>query len=405
MESEKIKFPLLPLATIAIIIGTIIFRVNEVAPGALLPVWQGELNMDMGLAGGAVSTIYLVCALFCIVGGSLDKKIGLKNFYGLILLLTGAGALCSFVSTSTYIFLAGRILFAIGLGLSLPFFAAAVMKWYSLRGQEYMNSANALFPYAGMTIGYFFLVPIFESTGSWRFALGIWGVGIIAVLLVWMILFKEPAEYLAMNKMAGETIEKGVYADVIKRKEVLLLCVAFGGNFISFIVVAVFLPAFLGTIGDTTLALAAQLAIIFPATGAIACFVGGWLMSVTGRRKPLLILGNIATGVGVIMAAVFVGTTLGLIGVALAGFAAAVWMPAMYQVIMELDNMTPTKAGVATGVISAVGFVCGFIAPILAGGAVESMGFVNVFIIAAIPAIIGGLVCLAIRETGPAANR
>ena len=135
---------------------------------------------------------------------------------------------------------------------------------------------------------------------------------------------------------------------------------------------AVILPTLLyelniGVITEAGAGLIAAFA--FPALGIAGCALGGFITAKKQKRRGVLIMGQVMKFLGILAAVL--GMKLGfgavLAGIALYGFGTGYWMPIMYIIPMDLDNMDPAKVGAAFALASACGFICGFISPTIGG--------------------------------------
>lgn len=413
------------LVTTLIIVGVLISYVHQMAPSPFLIVLRdyfGLMDRD-ALLNLSVSIIYPALIVASLLGGYVEHKLGLRRMFILVLAFLAVGVLLNFTAGSYGLFLLARVLFGIGFGLGIPFIGSAIMNFYQGSARETMNTLNGLFPFLGTFISFFFMVPLSTAfNGSWKAALGVWGLPIVIVLLVWIVGVRQ-TDLNAIRVVAPSADQskpvKGIYRDLLSRKEIMLLTIIFMCDFFVYSYITVILPTFLyesSSMTETAASLWA--AVAFPGIGLVGCVFGGWLAARYGRRKVVLLL-----GVGLELAGVLavgflapVSVVYSIIGFALFGFGNGVWLPAMYNIPMELPKMTPSLAGAAFALMSACGFVCGFISPALGGwistalmgscgiaGSIAAhayalrmslflFGFVNLL----------GLVCaIIIRETGP----
>ena len=108
----------------------------------------------------------------------------------------------------------------------------------------------------------------------------------------------------------------------------------------------------------------------FPAIGILGSMAGGILMSVTGRRKPILAAGQALKLAGVLVLTLCLEHSLimGIAGIIVFAVGNGMWMPVMYTMPMEMDGMDDSRVGASFAFMSSCGFLMGFISPILGGG-------------------------------------
>ena len=397
----------LAFLTIFIFAISIITAIGLNGPSPVLTFIMDDLNINMAQGGFLFSVIFASVIVFNLAGPYIQDRIGLKQMFNLTMLFTIVGLLLNLVTTSYALLIIGRIVLGVGFGLAIPFTGAAIMHWYNPAQQVKMNTAYALVPYIASLFVYGLTIPMFRMLGeSWRMTLSVWGFVGIGIMVIWMISMKSKGPGNGDNTAENEEVKSGenVYIAVLKRKEVVLLIITFVCDFISFSIASGLLPTFYITEHGMSEDMANNITLIFPIGAIIAALVAGVIMTKTGRNKPLLWFGQLARMVGSFL--VFLGgaSALGLFGVVLLGVGNAVWIPAMYQVPMELENMTPNRVAAAFAIITSCGFVGGIVGPPLAGWIGEAYSLGLAIGLSGIPCAIGLVACLMIRETGPGAK-
>jgi MFS family permease len=218
-------------------------------------------------------------------------------------------------------------------------------------------------------VGFGAIVPLRNALGgSWRGALGIWGFGLVIVGALWILLVS--GEERGAGPCAAAAQGRGLYLDIVKRREIRLLSIAFMCDFACYSYTAAILPTLLREVGHLSEAFAGVwAAVAFPAVGIVGALLGGAATAITGKRKSIMAWAQIMKFVGISIAAFGAGISLGftVAGISIFGLGNSIWMPAMYAVPMELEGMDPPRVGAAFAFITACGFVSGFIAPVLGG--------------------------------------
>ena len=110
-------------------------------------------------------------------------------------------------------------------------------------------------------------------------------------------------------------------------------------------------------------------ALAFPLVGLVGSVMGGVIMSKTGRRKPILIIGQILkfAGVCTLVSTVSFSVPLAMAGTAIYGIGNGMWMPVLFTMSMELEGMTPSRSGAAFALFNACAFLSGFVSPTIGG--------------------------------------
>jgi len=409
-----------------ILLGIWILYVQQVSPAPLLGILAehfGIANNDM-LLNMSVSIIFPAIIVASLVGAAIEHRLGLRRLFTVALGFAVVGMLTNYVASSYWVFLLGRFLYGVGFGLAIPFIGSAIMKWYEPHQREGMNTANGLFPFFGAVTGYALMVPIYVLLGSsWRNALGAWGIVLAAVMIAWVTMARDPGLARDVEPETEGLPERGTFFALLRRRSIRLLSVTFICDFLCYSYIATILPTYLSEIGGLS-ATAAGLwaALAFPAVGILGGMLGGIHMSRTGRRKPSLVAGQVLKLAGLLVASLGASVSFGavVVGVVLFGLGNSCWMPALYNVPMDLEDMTPNRVGSAFALILAFGFAAGAVSPAIGGwlttllAGMSGLGDAtashifglkwSLFAFAFIN-IVGVLCMLAIRESGPAGAR
>lgn len=369
----------LPLMTLLVILTIGIGYVQQMAPSPILMV----LSDHFGLAGQdallnlSLSIIFPASIVASLAGGTLEAKLGIRRLFILAQVFLTAGVLVNFVPVNYFVFLAGRVIFSLGFGLAIPFIGSAIMNWYTGKARDTMNTLNGMFPFIGTVISFALLLPLSNLMGSWQVALGVWGVALAVLTVLWLFCIK-PGD---VPKGAGPDIpEKGIYWNLLKRKNIKLLCIVFMLDFFCYSYIAAVLPTFMSEGGGMEPELANLCAALaFPAIGIVGGILGGGLMSRTGKRKSILTVGQIVKLAGMLMLTLGMehSVVIGIAGAAVYGLGNGMWMPVMYTMPMEMEGMTPSRTGAAFAFISSAGFLMGFLSPIIGGALTSGMAAVS----------------------------
>ena len=226
------------MKSILIIFAILIAYIQQMAPAPLLSILRESfyIGNNDALLYLSVSIIYPMIIISSLIGSRIEQKKGTVILFQWTLFFLAFGILLNYVAVSYCIFLLGRAVLGIGFGLGIPFIGSAIMKWYTPKQRELMNTVNGLFPFFGTVMSYSLIIPLYGFfDNSWKNALGIWGFGIVVVGILWVFLTKK-------SMIAGDVInegkaekyqikEKSVYLNLWRRREIKLLCASFGCDY------------------------------------------------------------------------------------------------------------------------------------------------------------------------------
>ena len=170
------------LMTALIISGIGISYIYQMAPSPLLGILRAEFGIQSdALLNLSVSIIFPLMIAASIGGGYIEQKIGNRNLYILTLFFLGAGILMNYISKLYGI--ASRAVLVSALAGN-TFIGAAIMNWYTWlsRKNEYYRLISPIM------ISFGLLVPLYKIFGDPEIGIGIWGLGIILIAVVWITL-------------------------------------------------------------------------------------------------------------------------------------------------------------------------------------------------------------------------
>ena len=341
MERKNNKQTFITLCVI-LVIG--IGYIYQMAPSPVL----GQLKDRYGIGNEAllnlaVSIVHPLTIGASLYGGVLLRRMGLYRMFIWTQVLLAAGILMNLAAGDYLVFLAGRVVYSAGFGLGIPFIGAAITSWYSGNARERMNTLN--------------------------------GIPLVLLLLFWLtVVRRQDLPAGQDDDRAQEPAppqERGVYSYLWGKQGIRLLCIIFMMDFFCYSYMVVILPTYLAEAAEMEASAAGLLAAAaFPAIGILGSMAGGILMSVTGRRKPILAAGQALKLAGVLVLTLCLEHSLimGIAGIIVFAVGNGMWMPVMYTMPMEMDGMDDSRVGAAFAFMSSCGFLMGFISPILGGG-------------------------------------
>jgi MFS family permease len=331
------------------------------------------------------------------------------------------------------VFLATRIVWGFGFGLFVSFMGAATVKWYAPSQRAFMNTLNGLYPFLGLAVCYNLSVPVLKAVGNnLLLCFALWAVLTIAGLVLWLLSVhsdeigyattaqgraEQAAEAKALDSCGGE--EQGLYKNLLRRKEIVCLCLIFVADFFCVQYVATVMPDFfMGGAGLSAGSAALLVGLFFPCVGIAGAIFGGLRMEKTGLRRPILIASTLFKFLGILL--IVLGAFVKILPLMIAGLTLfslgnSIWMPVLYTVITELDDMNPARSAGAFALVTSMGFVAGFLSPLvggaladmlsrlsgLEGNAARMFGYTWSMAAFSLICFVGLLAALRIRETGP----
>ena len=372
IETTKSRLPIL---TALLVIGVSTGYLMLISPAPLLSYISDEYGLFgndalQNLPMAIIFPVFIVCAA---AGTWIEQRVGtVKLFIIGVSFLAASGIVLQFIS-SYAVFLVMRIFFAIGFGLLIPFVGSAIMRWYNPKQREIMNTINGIFPWVGTFVAFILLAPMTEAFGgAWRTAISSWGFVALAILILWLLFInnKKINVYEEEHFGTAETLEKGIYRNLWKRKQIKLLCGVFVCDFFFYSYISALLPLFLMRAGDLSEVEAGILAAFaFPAVGIVGTILGGLVASKSGKRRPMIMAGQLLKVAGVIIMVFTIDYALwvAMLGVVLFTLGNSSYLPPFYMVPMELEDMNPSRTAGALSMMMSSGFVAGSIAPVLGG--------------------------------------
>ena len=414
----------LPLLTTLFIIGVTIAYLLQISPAPVLSFIRDEYELfnNDALLNLSIAIIFPVCIVCAAAGTWIEQRVGTSKLYMIAISFIILSGILLFLISSYTMYLVTRVLYAVGFGLLIPFCGSAIMRWYDPKQREIMNTINGIFPWVGAFIAFVLLAPMTEMFGgSWKMAVGIWSLFVVAVLILWAVCInnKKVNVYEEENFGADEQIEKGIYRNLWRRRQIKLLCGVFICDFFFYSYISALLPLFLMEAGDMTEASAGIMAAFaFPAVGIVGTILGGYLAARSGVRRPIIATGQLLKVIGVIVMVFSIDYAiwLALVGVVLFTLGNSSYLPPFYMMPMELEDMNPSRAAGAFSMLLSAGFVVASVSPVLGGWLTNTLSAVS-GIIDPIPAHVFGLkwsffifgfanliafvFALLLKETGP----
>jgi predicted MFS family arabinose efflux permease len=367
----------------------------EIAPASVLPVIQESLKLKASTAGWLVSIMYATAVVTSVPAGIAIDRFSVRRviIFGTVALVV-AGVWGWYAATAgAYLsLLVSRVLGGI----------AYVIFWNA--GANVVGSAVA--PQHRATV-----VGVFTASAPVGFALGQFGSPLIATVAGWPAILPL---YAAMG-VVGVTIlllatrqhvpgvdasapDRTALRELFTSQAVWIVCVLCFLAYSLYLFVNTWLPSYLVNGFGISLAASGLLTALFPAIGAIGRSSSGVVSDriFGGKRRPTVI-SSFVVATPAVVAFAFV-SQLGLVvgAVVVVGFAIQLVTGLLFSYIAEL--VPPAVRTTAVSLLTSVGLLGAFAAPIAAGMIIDRAGYGPAFLVAGGVALVGVLFALRAPE-------
>jgi predicted MFS family arabinose efflux permease len=376
--------------TVGLVAGTFVLSsaagAYEIAPASVLPLVRDSLGVGPTAAGWLVSVMYLTAVVASVPVGIALDRVSVRRAVAaaaVALLVAGAWGWVAAVAGAYWLLFASRILGGF----------AYVVVWNAganLVGQAVEADVRAT------------AVGVFTASAPVGFALGQFGSPLIAEPFGWpatlpafaAIAVVGVAIFLASTR--GRTV--GVETTTPSREEFRTLFTnraAWTLSALCFLAFSLYLflnswlPSYLTDRLGVSLALGGLLTALFPAVGVVSRTGGGVLSDrlFGGRRRPVAVLSFAAAAptVAAFVAVEGVGVVVALLVVA--GFAVQLSIGLLYTYVAEV--VAPAVRSTAVAMLTSVGLLGAFVAPIAGGAIIDRAGYRPAFLLAGGVAVVG----------------
>lgn len=367
----------------------------EIAPASVLPVIQESLELKASTAGWLVSIMYATAVVTSVPAGIAIDRFSVRRmtiFGTVALVVAGVWGWYAATAGAFLWLLVSRVLGGI----------AYVIFWNA--GANVVGSAVA--PRHRATA-----VGVFTASAPVGFALGQFGSPLIATVAGWPAILPL---YAAMG-VVGVTIfllatrhhvpgvdasapDRTALRELFTNQAVWIVCVLCFLAYSLYLFVNTWLPSYLVNEFDISLAASGLLTALFPAIGAIGRSSSGVVSDRVfgGKRRPVVVL-SFVVATPAVVAFAFV-SQLGLVSgaVVVVGFAIQLVTGLLFSYIAEL--VPAAVRTTAVSLLTSVGLLGAFAAPIAAGTIIDRAGYGSAFLVAGGVALIGVLFALRAPE-------
>ncbi len=368
----------------------------EIAPASVLPVIQRSLGIEASTAGWLVSIMYATAAVTSVPAGVVLDRFPVRRVIvsGTVALVV-AGVWGWYAATAgAYLWLlASRVLGGIAY---VVFWNAGANVVGSAVTPRYRATAVGVFTASapvGFALGQFGS-PLVANAAGWPAilplyaAMGVVGVGVFLL-----------ATRRHVPGVDAASPDRTALRELFTNRAVWMVCALCFLAYSLYLFVNTWLPSYLVDGFGISLAAGGLLTALFPAIGAVGRSSSGVVSERVfgGRRRPV-VLSSFAVATPAVVAFVFV-SQLGLVvgAVVVVGFAVQLVTGLLFSYVAEL--VPPAVRTTAVSLLTSVGLLGAFAAPIAAGAIIDRAGYGPAFLAAGGVSLVG--VLLAVRAPEP----
>jgi len=371
-----------------------VFGMSWIGYSPFLKDIQAQFGIDYAKTGLVISAVSFAKIFLPFVAGYLAVRIGVSRTI-LIGNLFVCASLYSPFAASYAGLIGSRILFGIGGAMVVTLLGPAVMQWFPRKELALVNGFNYVAVNSGITLSLFLTIPLAQRFGRTTVLTAYAGIS-AAIALAWLLFGRD-----RFRTSGQATAPKASYAEIFAMKEAWWLTLAAAGPLCVYLVFNTWLPTFYKESLGLSPLKASQLTGLANMVGIPAAIIGGILTQKTGRRKPLILISGLTTGIAAF--GLFMTSNVALLSASAVVFGVGLflWVAPLTTLAMEIPGMTPQKLAMLNGVFFSVGYMLAFVAPLIAGALRDWTGsFLPGFIgfsLFAFSLFFGGLM---LKETG-----
>ena len=344
----------------------------------LLPLAIEEYGISRFEAGLLISMPMLMGAILGIPGGMLAARIGIKRSFMISWVCMGLLAL-SALTPNYYGLLVLRLLYGVGLSMSVAASGPLVMQWFRSREVLAINAANTAVLSLGVAASVAAAVPLAGILG-WKTSLTVLsGLGVLGAV-IWPL---APAD-LKSGTGSQQPISVRDVVGVLRGRVVALLLIGDVGAIAQYTALTGWLPTFFNEIRDIALDEAGFITSILPFIGVFAVFVGGAL-PIRFSFRAILVFSGILVTVGGFGSFLSPGLVAIYVFVVVLGVGSWIYVPSLLTIPMRLPGATPQQVAVVWGSIMTFAGLGMFLWPLVVGALRDTTGsFLPGFIFCAV---------------------
>lgn len=339
--------------------------------GLFLPEISDEMDLSPSQQGWLGSSSIIVALVLSIPANNFVSRFKPKRVTALSFLAAAGFIYVQAWAPNFAILVLGRI----GIGLASMVVRAPramLIQQWSVRGRQGVTN-GVLFFGTDMIMGIsFFIVPfILKWTGNWRDTTYIWGTVSLVFALAWIAFGRERVTSIYRDEMAAQT--ESPLRSILKYKELWIIGVGMGGGVMVEVAFSVFWPTFAQ---DTLAVPAVVTGMMFGvAFFAAAPFeLGAMVVPFLVDRKYWVVIVSALVAFGTHASLLYVSSTPGVLGLAIAKGAALSYWPVMETIVFQLPGIKPREIAAGLALIETMILLGDVIGPLLVGFLQEGTG-------------------------------
>ncbi len=379
--------------------ATVAVPLNMFKCPGLAPQLMEFFGMDPSTFGWTMSIYTIMGIILAFPAAGIMRKIGAKMCITLSLAFTILGTLVGVIATDLGVFLFGRFLEGVGMGLVAVATPATLSKWFPRHKRGLALGIWAPWVPIGNIIMLNAANPLADAFGGWQAA---WWFGLIyalVFLVLWVIFYKEPdqpildpGELEDEERAAKKAEAKGGSVKPILTLSMWLIAV----GFLIFNVcqqgsLNTFYPTYLGEVHGFSPAEGAFVTSVITMLCIPGAILGGWVSDTLKTRKWVIVVGYVAFAISAIFLFTWTETWQLYIAVGVCGLFGPFATTNVFA--SSLDIMGPKNNGMGMAIIAFMQNIGSFIGGIALGYMQVAMGWGTASYVLFFPLIIIAILC------------
>ncbi len=339
MPASSRRRALLLICAVAVAVAT-----NYTIQGPVLGFIRAEFALSSADAGAIATAFFAGAAITMLAGGAIADRIGTRPAVTLGFLVVAVGNLGTGLLAPTFpALLAWRVLGGLGSGFGFAAGASYTRSIFDDRGRHLaqgLYGASFLLG-SGITLAY---IPILAgSSGDWRLAFTLSGLGVAVVWVVWTLL--APGE----PRVAAASGAWSALVVALRERNTWLLALCHMCGFGMAIVLGTWVTLYLADAFGLPIVAAGAIGSLALVTGIVARASGGVILE-GGMRPVWLIRAGLALAVaGLATMALAPGVPVAVVGLVVAGLGVGFPYAAVFNGAAASVRASPASAQAVVG--------------------------------------------------------
>ena len=370
-----------------------------IAPASILTLVMDDLDVTEATAAALVSMPQVAATVIGIPVGVYLDRVQTRAVVPVAALVLLAGSLGDWFAASegTVSLLIASRLFA-GVGMFVLWVVSINVASSTVPPDRRATATSVIisgYP-AGYALGQLGSPRLAEVVG-WPGVFPVFGGAVVVLSLAFYVAVGRVSRF----ETSTDPMTLADFERVVRNRDVWTVVVVTVLGYSLYMVFNSWMPTYITSQFDVSLAESGTFVALFPAVGILARPAGGWLSDtvLAQRRRPVFAASFV--GATVLAVAMFYSTTIAVLVamLVLAGVFIQLQIGLMYQSIQEFVD--PGAAGTAVSLASVAGWLGSFVAPVVAGELVATTGtYAALFGLAVCLGVVGTLTVWRMAESG-----